>query len=152
MERLFVYRSPLGLLYCTMTECGFRRISFDGAGEENAEPLPEPYAGELYSYFRGRPTALNWAVDVEGTAFQRRVWRQVQSIGYGKTTTYKRLAEALGTKGYRAVGQAVGRNPVLLVVPCHRVLGTHGLGGFSSGLALKQLLLELEARVPRHLA
>ena len=152
MERLYVYKSPVGDLFCTMSANGFCRISFEDPATDEGVPLPDPYAAELQEYFRGRSVPLNWTVDLRGTEFQRSVWRMVQTVGFGQTTTYKRIADALGTKGYRAVGQAVGRNPVLLVVPCHRVLGTHGLGGFGGGLALKQLLLELETALPRDYA
>lgn len=80
-----------------------------------------------------------------GTAFQRRVWLETRKIPHGKTASYKSLAERLKQKGYRSIGQALGRNPLLIVIPCHRVICSDGsLGGFGSGLKLKQFLLDLE--------
>ncbi len=80
-----------------------------------------------------------------GTDFQRRVWLEARKIPYRKTASYKSLAERLKQKGYRSIGQALGRNPLLIVIPCHRVICSDGsLGGFGSGLKLKEFLLGLE--------
>jgi O-6-methylguanine DNA methyltransferase len=82
---------------------------------------------------------------ISGTPFQKKVWLAARKIPYGKTETYKSLAESIDHTGYRSVGQALGRNPLLVVIPCHRVIGSDGnLGGFSSGLELKRFLLRLE--------
>ncbi len=97
-------------------------------------------------YFDGKKegfTSLD--LDLSGTSFQKKVWLAARKIPYGKTKTYKSLAESINHRGYRSVGQALGRNPLLLVIPCHRVIGSDGnLGGFSAGLELKQFLLHLE--------
>jgi len=82
---------------------------------------------------------------VTGTPFQRRVWREARKIPYGATETYKSLAAKIGTRGYRSVGQALGQNPLLIVIPCHRVIGSDGsLVGFGAGMDVKQFLLDLE--------
>lgn len=82
-----------------------------------------------------------------GTPYQQRVWDEARNIAYGETTTYKGLAERLFHSGYRSVGQALGKNPLLIVVPCHRIIGSDGsLTGFGSGIALKEYLLKLENR------
>jgi methylated-DNA-[protein]-cysteine S-methyltransferase len=110
-------------------------------------PVPAPYAELLTRYFAGEPvepTAL--PVDLHGTPFQLRVWNALRAIPRGQVRTYGELAVAIGSPGgMRAVGGANGRNPVAVVVPCHRVVAAGGqLGGFTSGLAFKRLLLGLE--------
>jgi O-6-methylguanine DNA methyltransferase len=82
---------------------------------------------------------------ISGTPYQRKVWLETRKIPYGKTQTYKFLAEKLNHRGYRSTGQALSRNPLLIVIPCHRVLSSDGsLGGFTGGLELKKFLLRLE--------
>ena len=82
---------------------------------------------------------------ISGTPYQRKVWLETRKIPYGKTQTYKFLAEKLNHRGYRSIGQALSRNPLLIVIPCHRVLSSDGsLGGFTGGLDLKKFLLRLE--------
>jgi methylated-DNA-[protein]-cysteine S-methyltransferase len=82
---------------------------------------------------------------ISGTPYQRKVWLETRKIPYGKTHTYKSIAKKLNHQGYRSVGQALSRNPLLIVIPCHRVLASDGsLGGFTGGLELKKLLLKLE--------
>ncbi len=82
---------------------------------------------------------------ISGTPYQRKVWLETRKIPYGKTQTYKYLAKKLNHRGYRSVGQSLSRNPLLIVIPCHRVLSSDGsLGGFTGGLDLKKFLLRLE--------
>lgn len=82
---------------------------------------------------------------ISGTPYQRKVWLETRKIPYGKTQTYKFLAEKLNHRGYRSIGQALSRNPLLIVIPCHRVLSSDGsIGGFTGGLDLKKFLLRLE--------
>ena len=84
---------------------------------------------------------------ISGTPYQRRVWLEARKIPYGQTATYKSLARKLKHKGYRSVGQAMGRNPLLIIIPCHRVVGSDGsLTGFGLGLGFKEYLLRLEKR------
>lgn len=82
---------------------------------------------------------------VTGTSFQQSVWLAARKIPYGKTKSYKSLAQKLNTRGYRSVGHALGQNPILIVIPCHRVIGSDGsLVGFGAGMDVKQFLLDLE--------
>ncbi len=101
---------------------------------------------QLEQYFSGRRTAFDLPLALGGTLFQRSVWRAVQEVPYGKTITYGELARRLDRpSAARAVGRANGQNPIAVVVPCHRVVGTDGtLTGYGGGLERKQLLLDLE--------
>jgi methylated-DNA-[protein]-cysteine S-methyltransferase len=105
-----------------------------------------PISAQLAQYLDGRRLRFDLAVDLYGTPFQLDVWQVLQAIEPGRTTTYAAVAQAVGRpRAVRAVGQAVGANPVAIVVPCHRVLATGGgLGGYGGGLALKRRLLALE--------
>ncbi|MFF3992251.1 methylated-DNA--[protein]-cysteine S-methyltransferase [Streptomyces cyaneofuscatus] len=112
---------------------------------------PELFAGvvaQLEAYFAGRSTRFDVPVAEDvGTEFQRRVWEVVESIPYGRTLSYGEVAARVGASGagVRAVGTAIGRNPLLVVRPCHRVIGADGaLRGYAGGLERKQLLLGLE--------
>ena len=101
----------------------------------------------LESYFMGCQPSLTFPLRLIGTDFQRAVWQQLQRIPYGSITTYGELAQSLNlsVKSSRAVGMAVGRNPISIIVPCHRVIGANGLlTGFAAGLDRKRFLLQLE--------
>jgi O-6-methylguanine DNA methyltransferase len=102
---------------------------------------------ELFDYFNGNQVNFKSILDLSmGTIFQRKVWDQISKIPYGELRTYKWIASEIGnSSAVRAVGNAVGRNPVPPIIPCHRVIRTDGnLGGFSSGISLKKWLLKLE--------
>ncbi|HEY5109667.1 MAG TPA: methylated-DNA--[protein]-cysteine S-methyltransferase [Acidimicrobiales bacterium] len=103
-------------------------------------------SGQLDEYFAGRRTSFDVAMTLEGTDFQRRVWAELCAIPYGETISYGELARRVGNpKASRAVGSANGRNPVAVIVPCHRVIAGDGsLGGYGGGLDRKVRLLELE--------
>jgi O-6-methylguanine DNA methyltransferase len=103
-------------------------------------------ANELLAYFAGNLRVFTVPLDMQGTDFQLRVWNQLLKIPYGETRSYAQVAEAIGRpKAVRAVGAANGSNPVAIVVPCHRVIGSSGkLTGYGGGLPLKKKLLELE--------
>jgi methylated-DNA-[protein]-cysteine S-methyltransferase len=107
----------------------------------------EPARRQLAEYFAGERTSFDLATAVAGDEFQRRVWELIDRIPYGETTTYGEMARELGDPTLaRRVGGAVGRNPLSVIVPCHRVVGTDGkLTGYAGGLERKQFLLELEA-------
>ncbi len=115
-----------------------------GPGREFLEQLGD----ELHAYFEGRCTAFDVAVAPAGTEFQRAAWTALRGIPYGTTRTYAEQARVIGRpRAVRAVGAANGRNPVSIVIPCHRVVGSDGrLTGFAGGLAAKRHLLDLEAR------
>ena len=122
----------------------------DGAplGErQDADPLLREAAQQLESYFAGASRTFDLPLRPRGSDFQQRVWAQLQRIGYGETATYGAVAASLGLTGHaaRAVGAANGRNPIPIVVPCHRVVGAGGLlTGYGGGLERKRWLLELE--------
>jgi len=109
-------------------------------------PLIKKAGKQLDEYFSGKRKVFDLPLSFKGTDFQVTVWKALQSIPYGETRSYKELAEMTGNpKACRAVGMANNRNPIVIIVPCHRVIGHNGsLTGFGGGLDLKQQLLELE--------
>lgn len=127
-------------------------------GERKATPLLESAANQLDDYFAGRRTAFDLALDPHGTDFQKIVWCELTRIPYGQTATYGEIAERAAKKiaknkngrGYaRAVGQANNKNPICIVIPCHRVIGAQNkLVGYAAGLDKKIFLLNLECPVP----
>ncbi|WP_252501632.1 methylated-DNA--[protein]-cysteine S-methyltransferase [Sporosarcina sp. Marseille-Q4943] len=106
----------------------------------------EPYAGELIDYMEGKRKEFTIPLDLHGTPFQRSVWKALLEIPYGQTVSYSDIAERIqNPKSVRAVGAAIGANPLLITVPCHRVVGKDGsLTGFRGGLEMKKQLLNLE--------
>ncbi len=149
--------TPLGPLLLARTAKGLAGAWFDRQ-KHHPEPLEAPEraddlllmraAMQLGSYFAGEPTTFDVPLDLQGTAFQQRVWQQLLAIAPGSTCTYGDIAGRLGTpSASRAVGTAVGRNPVSIIVPCHRVIGSDGtLTGYAGGLDRKTALLALETR------
>lgn len=113
--------------------------------EENTE-IHRPLITQIREYLAGRRRVFSVPIDVVGTTFQKMVWEAIRAIPYGETRSYQEIARAIGKeKAARAVGQAAGANPLPLIIPCHRVIGTTGeLVGFRSGLSLKTKLLTLE--------
>lgn len=109
-------------------------------------PLTDRLARQMEEYFQGIRTIFDIPYTLHGTSFQKRVWDALCQIPYGETRSYRDIAQAIGSpRGYRAVGMANHRNPVMLLVPCHRVIGADGsLGGYAGGVALKQFFLDLE--------
>ena len=101
---------------------------------------------QLDEYFQGKRTVFSLPFKLTGTPFQLAVWKELQNIPYGKTTSYKEIAQKINKpKAYRAVGMANNKNPLPIIIPCHRVIGSNGkLIGYAGGLNLKNYLLELE--------
>jgi methylated-DNA-[protein]-cysteine S-methyltransferase len=135
-----------------MTEHRHRPPLPDGARRD-----PAAFAGareQLGEYFAGERTSFDLPLRMDGTEFQREVWDALLDIAYGETESYGELAQRIGRPdAVRAVGLANGRNPISIVVPCHRVIGASGsLTGYGGGLERKRFLLELEAGVPSLLA
>ncbi|HYS32536.1 MAG TPA: methylated-DNA--[protein]-cysteine S-methyltransferase [Streptosporangiaceae bacterium] len=114
-----------------------------------SEPVLDAAAGQLGAYFSGELTSFDLPLTLGGTEFQRAVWAGLRAIGYGETISYSELARRIGQpSATRAVGLANGRNPVAIVVPCHRVIGADGsLTGYGGGMERKRFLLGLEQRV-----
>ena len=137
------------------TDIGKISIVSDGQfdfGENEGEmlscPLNDQVALDLDHYFRGKLRQFEVPLNPIGTLFQRQVWKALQTIPYGETRSYKQLAELIGNpKACRAVGMANNRNPIAIIIPCHRVIGADGkLVGYGGGLPIKEYLLELEQR------
>jgi methylated-DNA-[protein]-cysteine S-methyltransferase len=119
-------------------------------GERAEHPLLSEAAGQLGAYLAGERDGFDLPLATAGNAFQEQVWALLKQIPYGQTTTYGALARQLGDKSLaQAVGQAVGHNPISVIVPCHRVVGSTGaLTGYAGGLDRKQFLLALEEPAP----
>jgi O-6-methylguanine DNA methyltransferase len=123
-------------------------------GFENSAQLMRPYVTELEEYFAGKRREFTFPLDLRGTVFQLACWRALLAIPYGETRTYADIARAVGKpNAYRAVGMANNRNPIAVVVPCHRVIASDGtLCGYGGGLDVKRKLLELEGALSGTLA
>lgn len=150
-DRWTIYESPLGPLTLRGSQAGLTALHFPGHGPSLDEARCDPAAfdavvGELDEYFAGRRKRFGVALDLGGTPFQREVWDALRRIPTGTTTTYAALARSVGRPAaVRAVGAAVGRTPVPIIVPCHRVLGSDGsLTSYLGGLQRKRALLDLE--------
>lgn len=151
--------SPVGTLTVATGDAGLHAIEFPAdryflpreGWEQGDHPLLEQARVQLGEYFAGRRRAFDLPLAPRGTAFQREVWFALADIPFGQTTSYAQLAMRLGRPtACRAVGAANGRNPLPIVLPCHRVIGASGaLTGFSGGLPTKRFLLELEGALPR---
>ena len=148
--------TPIGTLLLAMDGQGLRHVHFE-TGRESLEPGDdwEPGAGALHearaqlkAYFAGKLTTFDLPLAPHGTEFQQRVWLELLRIPYGETTNYGDIARRLGdVQATRAVGAANGRNPLPIIVPCHRVVGADGsLTGFGGGLPVKRWLLDHEQR------
>ncbi len=144
----FTVASTITSLSVTVTDDTVTGIQLDRRGRRPpGSPFEKRVARELIQYFEGVRTEFTFPVHLAGSAFERRVWSALKRIPYGQTRTYGEVARAIGRPGAaRAVGTANGRNPVPIVIPCHRVVAAGGkLGGFGGGLSLKKDLLRLEA-------
>lgn len=116
-----------------------KNISFENKVDNNIQ-------NQLQKYFSGSSKRFNLKFDIKGTEFQKKVWKELKKIPFGKTISYKTIAQRIGSKNsYRAVGNANGKNPIAIIIPCHRVIANNGkLGGYSGGLKIKNYLLNLE--------
>jgi len=132
------------------SKSGLRAVQFSPFGTDgernDSNTWIKQAAGELQAYFAGKVRSFNVPLDMQGTDFQLSVWNELVKIPYGETRSYAQIAEAVGRpKAVRAVGAANGSNPLAIIVPCHRVIGSGGkLTGYGGGLPLKKRLLELE--------
>ena len=156
--RCTTFDSPLGALLVAASERGLRGIWFEGqrhfAGRDPGwlndprAPVLRDAIAQLDAYFAGGLRGFDLPLDPIGTPFQRAVWKAISAVPYGATRTYGALAVAAGAPGAaRAAGAATGRNPLGIVVPCHRIVGAQGaLTGYAGGLERKRALLALERR------
>lgn len=144
------YHSPLGLLYLEATDTGLSRIEMvDYDQLHNARPciVTQQTISQLNEYFDHKRKEFDIPIDFSsGTEFQQKVWGTLLNIPYGKTTTYQAIADQIKNPlSVRAVGAANGRNPIPIVVPCHRVIGSNGsLVGYALGIDIKKKLLRHE--------
>jgi len=122
------------------------RVPLQATAEKKENPIFENAKKQLQEYFEGRRQKFNLPLSLAGTAFQKEVWQALAEIPFGEVRTYGEMAAKIGRpKAQRAVGAAIGRNPVSIVVPCHRVIGSDGsLTGFAAGLQTKSFLLRHE--------
>ena len=151
-----LFDSPVGELKLVASEKGLvailwpddnpARVRLNSPIGDTENPILLETERQLRAYFAGNLKEFTLPLDPHGTAFQKRVWDALLTIPFGETRSYAQIARQIGTPtAYRAVGSANGRNPLSIVAPCHRVIGTNGaLTGFAGGLATKQELLALE--------
>lgn len=147
--------SPIGRLRLTSNGTHLLRIEFenqhkgDCADQATSDDVLDAVSLQLREYFEGRRHSFELPLDPAGTAFQKSVWAALADIPYGELRSYRDIADAIGNRAaVRAVGAANGRNPLPIVVPCHRVIGSDGsLTGFAGGLDAKTRLLQLEGAI-----
>ena len=154
MNSRFFRNTPLGRIGIEDNGNSIVRLYLPGShpdgttAAEKETPLLKEAFQQLQEYIEGERKDFDLPLDPQGTAFLRKVWEELQRIPYGKTASYKEIAERVGKpKACRAVGQANHRNPIAIFIPCHRVIAADGsLGGYGGGLDMKQRLLDLETR------
>ena len=163
MTYFTTFDSPLGEMLLTATAEGLTGAYFngqkyfparnDGARESPRQECLAAAKRQFGEYFKNRRKQFDLQLNPSGTPFQRRVWDALLTIPFGKTTTYCQLAAKLGDpNATRAVAAAIGRNPIAVIVPCHRVIGANGsLTGYAAGLDCKRALLALEGVLDKHL-
>ena len=149
MTNKFYYKSPIGILEIELKNDTIQRLR----AVESCSKIFErtgyfaEVVKQLDEYFGGKRTKFELNISPKGTEFQKKVWRELLKIPYGKTKSYQEIAEAIGNlNAQRAVGSACNKNPILLIIPCHRVISKTGkLTGFACGIDRKEQLLNLEA-------
>jgi len=150
----FQYQSPIGAIFLVFSQKALTGVFLEKQGNIplnndkviNGFPLFNQAVKEFEEYFSKKRKKFSLPLDFSGTDFQKKVWLELQKIPFGKTLSYKELAIKINhRKAYRAVGSANGKNPLCIVIPCHRVISADGsLGGYSGGLDWKRKLLALE--------
>ncbi|EXB25637.1 methylated-DNA--[protein]-cysteine S-methyltransferase [Acinetobacter courvalinii] len=157
MQLVYMYMdSPVGALKLVAHDQALVAVMWDNEDhkrvrlaelvEDRQHPMLHKVKQQLEEYFAGQRQQFDLPLDFQGTAFQQQVWQALLNIPYGETRSYKEIAVQLGNeKAVRAVGAANGKNPISIIAPCHRVIGSSGaLVGFAGGLDKKQILLSLE--------
>jgi len=159
MEHLCYYETKIGTIGIRENGKAITHLALAGEVEEGGAtigetPLTKRAAMEFYQYLAGVAMAFTLPMEPAGTPFQKKVWQALCAIPYGETRSYKQIAEEIGNpKACRAVGMANHRNPIMIMIPCHRVIAADGgLGGYGSGLPLKEKLLQLEKGAKKDLA
>lgn len=144
-----IIQTPLGFLEISGNNEGINSVTFSDLNLAKTTLVPEVLneaVKQLYEYFEGKRIEFNLKLNPQGTDFQKKVWEELQQIPYGKTRSYQQIANKLGNpKVIRAAASANGKNPISIIIPCHRVIGSDGsLTGYAGGLHRKKWLLELE--------
>ncbi len=155
------FEAPIGVIYMASTDKGLCKIALPKDGKSSFFSwIKDNFAPDgivddrkknsnairqLNEYFIGKRTKFDLDIDLIGTTFQQRVWSELTRVPYGTIVTYKQISRRLHTQGFRAVGSTVGKNPVPIIIPCHRVIGSNSkLVGYAGGIRLKEYLLRLE--------
>lgn len=148
------HTSSIGPLYLVVSNHGLVGLFWKKQNHPMAKSLQDSLylvetVRQVEEYLKGERTSFKLVLDIKGTDFQLRVWNELLRIPYGKTCSYKDIAQSISNeKAVRAVGTANGRNPLSLIIPCHRVIGSNGtLTGYAGGLKVKEKLLKLEQRL-----
>ncbi len=148
LSHTLCYHSPVGWLKIVTTRGYLKEILFCDIkeGKDNPDELAFEVQNQLQAYFKGTRTHFNLPMIPVGTDFQKQVWKALLNIPYGKTISYLELSKWIGNpKAVRAVGHANGQNPIPIIIPCHRVIGSNGkLIGYGGGIERKKYLLKLE--------
>lgn len=149
----YLFKSPIGSLKICETNGNITNLNLEREADielsmnflHRSDVLYEAYK-QLNEYFAGKRIKFDLPINYSGTQFQQRVWKELQSIPYGETRSYEDIATGIGNpKAVRAVGQANNRNPIMIIVPCHRVIHKNGdIKGFACGVEVKKYLLDLE--------
>ena len=151
------FDTPHGTMLVAATPKGLAGVYFKGQKHfpkkrewqrDARHPVLRQARRELAEYFAGKRTRFDVPLDPQGTVFQRKIWKAISSVSFGRTLTYSEIAKRAGHAGSaRAAGAATGRNPISVIVPCHRIMGSDGsLTGYAGGLSRKRALLALESR------
>lgn len=150
MKKIFYYDTKIGKIAIAEQNGQMTNICFEGRPTPEAKleetELIKKCAKQLQDYLEGKCVEFDVALNPQGSEFMKKVWEALRQIPYGQTKSYKDIAEAIGHKlAYRAVGMANNKNPIPIIIPCHRVIGANKkLVGFAAGLEIKEKLLELE--------
>lgn len=144
----YLFNSPIGILeFCVQNDL---LISLRPSNEDFVQAKETPYSkkikDELGEYFAGKRRIFDIKINPQGTNFQKKVWEELLKIPYGSTKTYAQIADKIGGKKYsRAVGGACNKNPIIIIIPCHRVIPSNStLGGYEYGILIKKKLLQIE--------
>lgn len=136
-------KTPIGTLVVHQEEKKITKVFFGLLKNNNV--MKKSLMKQFDTYFSRKKASFSLPLDLEGTTFQKSVWKAISKIPYGQTRTYSEIAKKIGKpRAIRAVGQACGANPVLIVIPCHRVVGASSLGGYAGGIQNKKWLLQHE--------
>ena len=140
-----IVQTPIGNLEIKIRKGKLPRLSWTKKAKTELKIESKKINRQLIQYFKGDRKKIDFPITANGTLFQKKVWKVISSIKYGKTTTYGDIAKKISSSP-RAVGQAAKRNPLLILIPCHRVVGKHSLGGFSGKTRIKKKkrLLDIE--------